>query len=122
MVSTVRDMVDDLRLRFEEKLQVKGKSFAVQLRKARRRLPHKVRRDAMFLEQSVDLAEHPKLARMVDPSRAKTAYQNVRDYLDSVDLAAARRDAALNLVASIAFAVLVTGILVLTVLVWRGFV
>ena len=122
MARSVTDMVEELRLGFEDKLKARGKTFADQVRKAGRHLPHRVRREATFLAQSVKLTENPKLARMVDPARAKEAYLTVRDYLDAVDLAAARKTAVINMIASIAFALLVTGALVLTVLVLRGFV
>ncbi len=122
MAMTIHDMVADLRTGFEEKLKVEGKSFAAQLRKARRHLPHKVQREATYLVQSIDLMENPKLARMVDARRVRDAYYTVRDFLDAVDLPAQRSAMLFSIAGSIAFALLVTAILVLVVLVQRGFV
>jgi len=122
MMLTVQDMVDEVRDALDSKLRVRGPSLEAQIRKAGRLLPRRVRRDAMFLAQCVGLAANPKLARMIDMPRAKHAHRNVLAHLEGVDMMAQRRGMALNIIASIAFALLVTGGLVLFVLVQRGLV
>lgn len=122
MALTIEDMVAELREAMAEKLRVRGRSLEAQVRKAGRRLPKRVRRDATYLAQSVTLADNPKLARMIDLPRAARAHRNVLDHLDTVNIGAERRLAALGVLASIAFALLFTAILVLIVLVQRGFV
>ncbi len=122
MGMTLQQMVDEVRDALADKLRVRGRTLDAQVRKAGRLLPRAVRRDATFLAQAVGLADNPKLARMVDMAKARQARRRVLAYLQSVDMAAQRRDAALNLVASIAFALLATGVLLLFVLWARGFV
>jgi hypothetical protein len=106
----------------EQKLRVRGRTFEAKVRKAGRRLPRAVRRDATYLVQSIALAENPKLARMVDATKLSRAHANMVRHLESIDPSIERRAAFLNLAASIAFAVLMTAILVVFVLVQRGFV
>jgi hypothetical protein len=115
-------MVEDVRQALEASLRVRGMNLAVQIRKAGRRLPRRVRRDARFLADASVLAQNPKLARMVDMGQAARAHRNVLAYLETVDLSAARTTMALGIAASIAFALIVTAVLVVFVLVQRGFV
>ena len=122
MAKTLQQMVDEVREGLDDKLRMRGRSLDAQVRKAGRLLPRGVRHDATYLAQAVVLADNPKLARMVDMAKASRAHRNVMDFLEGYDLDARRRTTALNLVTSIAFALLVTGLLVLFVLVQRGFV
>ncbi len=119
---TLQQMVDEVQAALEGKLRVRGRSLAAQIRKAGRLLPRRVRSDATYLAQAVVLSENPKLQRMVDMAGAKQAHRRVMGFLEGVDPGARRRTAALNMAASIAFALLVTGALLLFVLVQRGFV
>lgn len=122
MAKTLQQMVDEVRAAMETQLRVRGKSLDAQIRKAGRLLPRRVRHDATYLAQGATLAENPKLSKMIDMAKAQKAHRSVLAYLDSVDIGAQRRDAALNLVASIAFALLVTGVLLVFVLWARGFI
>ena len=122
MVLTMQQMVNEVRDGLQGKLHVRGQSLDAQIRKAGRRLPRRVRQDATYLAQGVALIENPKLARMIDIGKARQAHRNVMAHLNSIDIAAQRRNAVLNLVASIAFALLVTGVLLLFVLWQRGFI
>lgn len=118
----MHQIVDEVRAALADKLRVRGRSLAVQVRKAGRRMPRSVRRDATYLVQTIGLADNPKLARMIDMRRAQAAHRNILLFLDTVDVAAERRALGLQIAASIALAILVTGILLLYVLVQRGFV
>ena len=122
MTLTMHQMVDEVRAALADKLRVRGRSLAVQVRKAGRRLPSAVRRDAVYLVQTIGLVDNPKLARMIDMRRAQLAHRNILAFLETVDVAAERRGIALQIAASIALALLVTGLLLLFVLVQRGFV
>jgi len=122
MTLTMHQMVDEVRAALADKLRVRGRSLAVQVHKAGRRLPRAVRRDAVYLVQTIGLVDNPKLARMIDMRRAQLAHRNILAFLETVDVAAERRGIALQIAASIALALLVTGLLLLFVLVQRGFV
>ncbi|NCO87291.1 MAG: hypothetical protein GW886_11750 [Rhodobacterales bacterium] len=106
----------------ESQLHVRGRSLDVQLRRARRLLPSAVRREAQYLVQAAGLAQNPKLARMIDMAKVDSAQARVVAYLQGVDRQRRRRDRLLNLLALNAFYVLVVGIAVVAVLVWRGIV
>lgn len=122
MALTIFDIVDEVSEAMADKLRVRGKSLAIQIRKAGRMLPRRIQRDATYLAQAADVAENPKLARMVDMRKAQIARKDVLAFLETVDLAAERRNMTLQIIASIAFALLFTGIVLLFVLVQRGFV
>lgn len=122
MGKSVENQVAELRALFEEKLRVHGRDLATQIRKAGRRLPRYVRRDARFFVEAHALMANPKLARMVDAKSMDRAYANIVAYLEGLDSRQERMTALINLAASIAFALLVTGVMVLVVLVLRGFV
>jgi hypothetical protein len=122
MSQTIEQMVSEVRAGLREKLGLRGQTLAAQLRRGGRLLPRHIRNDATYLAQIVPLAENPRLQRMIDQSKVRQAHRNVLVYLASIDLAARRRAAALNMVASIAFGLLVTAVLTILVLWWRGFV
>jgi len=122
MGMTLQNMVDEVRAQMEEKLRVRGRSLEAQLRKAGRTLPRHVRRDATYLARALPMTANPKLARMVDLRQAQRAHKNILAHLQTVDIGAQRRDAALSLIASIAFALLTTGVLLMFVLWARGFI
>lgn len=122
MGQPLEHQIEQVRALLEQKLRVRGRTLAHQIRKAGRRLPRAVRHDATYLAQSIALAENPKLARMVNATKLNNAHANVVRYLEGIDPGEHRRTALLNLTASIAFALLVTAVLVLFVLVQRGFV
>lgn len=122
MGKDIHQQVAALQASLEEKLGVRGRTLQAQLRKAGRRLPRHVRRDATYVAQSVALADNPKLARMVDEARMMRAHKNVMAHLNTINVTERRVTAALNLIASIAFVLLVTAALVLFVLVQRGLV
>ena len=122
MSQTVEDMVADVRAGLRAKLGLRGKTLAAQIRKGGRLLPRHVRFDATYVAQASTVAGNPKLARMVDQAKLQRAYRNVMAHIASIDTAAARRDAALNFLASIAFIILTTAVLVITVIWWRGLI
>lgn len=122
MSETIEQMVADVRAGLRAKLGLRGKTLAAQLRKGGRLLPRYVRRDATYLAQILPLAANPKLVRMIDQAKARQAHRNVLAYLDTIDLAAQRRNAALNMVASIAFGLLATIVLTIAVLWWQGLI
>lgn len=122
MAQTLDQLVEDVRTGLATKMHVRGATLAGQVRKAGRRLPRTVRRDAEFLVQVLALAQNPKLARQVNMRRAQAAHRHILLHLETVDLGAERRAIALQIAASVALAILVTSILLITVLAWRGFV
>lgn len=122
MAQTFDQQVDEIRALLLQRLRARGRSLAVQTRKAGRQLPRPVRRDLAFLVQAEGLMHNPKLARMVDANRIDTAHRNAIAYLQTVNPNARRKDMLLTITASIGLGVLVVGVVLLYVLVQRGFV
>ncbi|SIT74801.1 hypothetical protein SAMN05421665_0107 [Yoonia rosea] len=122
MAETMRQMVDEVRAALQDKLRVRGGTLEKQIRRAGRQLPRHVRNDATYLAQAVALSDNPKLARMIDMAKAQKAHRNILAHLETVDIGAQRRNAALNMLASVMFALLMTGVLLLGVLWVRGFI
>lgn len=105
-----------------ERLRVRGTSLDAQLRKAGRQLPKAVRRDGAYLAQAATLARNPKLARMVDETRADRAHERVVQYLLTVDPIDRLKGRVLGVLGAISTVVIVTFIAVVYVLVQRGYV
>jgi hypothetical protein len=94
-----------------DKLGATGDDFGRQVRRAGRRLPRRVRREAEFLVRAEEMARHPKFARLIDPRAVARAEGRLSRHLR-------RKDG----VALVALYVLVTFALVVTLLWWRGIV
>ena len=119
--ATIQQMADRVAQLLDERLRLKG-SLEDQLRRAGRRLPRKVRAAGAVLVQAVAMAQNPKLLLQIDDETVALAYDLCVRHLNGVNPGAARKGALLNLAASIAFSLLVVGLLVLVVLYLRGFI
>lgn len=106
----------------KERLGVRGKDLAAKLRHVGRRMPKRLKQDAAFLVESCGLAENPKLSRMIDHERVDRAHKSCMDFLQSIDVVDRRKGVALGILGSLALSLIVVTALVLTVLVWRGFI
>ncbi|WP_322891786.1 MULTISPECIES: hypothetical protein [unclassified Yoonia] len=122
MGSDIHIQIEEIRALIDQKLGVRARTFEAQVRKARRFLPRGLRRELIYVAQAQALVDNPKLQRMIDHQRLDAAYRNAVYHLQRIDVKERRRTAALNLAASIAFGLLVTGILVLVVLVQRDLI
>ncbi|MBY6004595.1 hypothetical protein KUV62_11785 [Salipiger bermudensis] len=107
---------------FESRLKLTRGDFGARAAKARRRLPHKLRKDLARILEARRFADHPKLARTLDAPSIRAAAGRLERHLQAVDLAAQRRARLLNLLASVMAGILVVVALVVMVLRWRGFV
>ena len=111
-----------LRTLLAEKLGVGPGDLSRQIRRAGRRLPRKVRREAEFLARAEAMSRHPRLSRLLDPREVARAENRVARHLGGIDPARQRRDRRQNRLAAVGFYLLVTFALVVTVLWWRGYV
>ncbi|MGL4280358.1 MAG: hypothetical protein ACRCS0_08335 [Albidovulum sp.] len=107
---------------FEERLNVGGKTLAEKLRRGGKRLPRKVRREAAYLAQAEEQARVPKLMVQIDHARTAHAYDACLRYLKPIGAAERRRSLAMQVITGIGAAIFVTGVLVLLVLLWRGYI
>lgn len=111
---------DAIRVLIEERLRIRARTLDLQLRKAGRSIPKSVQRDAHYLAQAGVLTQNPKLARMIDATKADRAYANVTAYLKTVDPGARRKDAVLRTTAVIALNLLLISGVTIWYLWWRG--
>ncbi len=102
------------------KMGVGGRGLEARLRRARRRLPRRIRREAELFAEAARLQANPRLARMADPERLDAAFRAVESYLDGIDRWQRRKDAALALLSVNAFNLLVLAALLVAFLRWRG--
>ena len=103
-------------------LRIRGRSLRVQERRAGRLLPRAVRRDIRYLLDTAALGDNPKLARMINADKVARAHRNTVTYLQAIDAKERRKTALLNVTASIALGLIAVFVVVLYVLVQRGFV
>jgi len=122
MADQIATYIADIRALFESKMWIKGRDLKTQLRKAGRRLPKKIRRDVALLIDLERTVANPKLARMADMDKAAKAHAQIVTFMEKRDPRAALWDRIIGITASVAFALIVVAVLVLYVLVKRGFV
>ena len=119
---TIQQMADRVSALIEQRLRVTGPTLEARLAKAGNRLPREVRAAGDALVAATQMAQSPKLLVQVDDEAVATAYDICLKYLNTVNLSARRKGFVLDAGARIAFALLVVGVLLVTVLYWRGFI
>ncbi|WP_212525108.1 hypothetical protein [Actibacterium sp. MT2.3-13A] len=119
---SVEQLAASVEALMEKRMGVGGRGLPAKLRRAGRRLPRHVRRDAGMIAEALHLARSPKLARQIDLARLEVAERRVAAYLRGYDRADRRKGAVLGLLGSLSFNLLAVGALVVAVLVWRGLV
>lgn len=105
-----------------KKLGAKGKTLAESVRRAKRRLPRKVYKQAMELARAEPLVEHPKLRLTLDSPTLEKAAKDVQSHLRAINLADRRWGWFLGMLGGLAFNTLALAALFLVVLWWRGLI
>ena len=105
----------------KERLGVRGKDLATKLRHTGRMMPKRIKQEARFLAEAAKLAANPKLSRMINLEQVEKAHHSCMTFLESVDAVDRHKGVVLGILGSIAMAFLVVTVLVLGVLVWRGY-
>ncbi len=119
---TYQQRADHLAALMEERLGIRGNGLRAKLRRAGRLLPSDMRRQAGILLTALDVQNHPKLARQMDERAIDAACRAIEDHLSAINPTERRIDRVIDILSSAALVLLVTAGLVVTVLVWRGFV
>jgi hypothetical protein len=119
--ATIQQMADRVAALMDEKLHVRGRTLGDRLRRGAGKLPRAVRAEARFLESAAAQAQNPKLMVQIDDGRVAKACDACLRFLNGVDSKARRRTMVMDIVTSIAFRLLISLLLVLAVLYWRGF-
>ncbi len=110
-----------LRAALETALGVKARSYGAALRKAGRRLPKPVRRQADVVARAHAIDGHPKLRRTIDMDAVARAEADLLAHLKTIDRADQRRGRLLGLAGVIVFNLLVVAALFVSWLVWSGY-
>lgn len=103
-----------------EQLRVRGAGLNEVAAKAGRKLPNHLRSEIAVIVDAVEMAENPKLARLVDESRILKADRKVRKFLNKQDPARERRGEILDRLAAVGFVVFTIALILFFVAVSRG--
>lgn len=88
--------------------------------RAGRKLPRRVRDDVTRLIEADHLANHAKLRKRLDEKTLRTSRKRIGAFLETRDPKRERRDAALDLIAQVAFVVVTVALGLFFFLLWRG--
>ena len=92
------------------------------LAKARHRLPRRIHRQASRLAKAEPLAGHPKLRLTLDAEGLHAAAFEVQAHLAAIDLADRRKGWWLGMLGGLAFNILLSLVMALVFLRWRGLI
>ena len=84
-------------------------------------LPRNLRKKAIILRDAEQVTNMPKIARQTDFSAAAQAHADLVAYLKPFGRVTRVQEKATNFAASVVFGLLMLGVAVIWVLVWRGY-
>ena len=113
--------IEELQQLLHSQAEVSG-DLATALGKARRQMPRRIYKQGMRLVAAMPLLEHPKLRLTVDEAALQGAVREFKAHLRTIDVADRRKGRMLDVLASVAFALLTVFALLVLVLRWRGFI
>jgi len=114
--------LNELALLMAERLELRPAPFDRLVRKAAPHLPRGLRKQALMLAEAQAMAQHPRLAMTLDLSALARAAEDLRTHLRGIDVADRRYGRRLALAGRISANLIAVFVLVLAVLIWRGFV
>lgn len=117
----VKQMADRVAGLMEERLRIRGATLSDKLGRGGRLLPRRVRSSARLLADAAERAGNPRLAAQLDHARIAAAYDDCLRHLQPIGSAARVRNTILDASAMLAAVAIVTAALVISVLVWRGY-
>ena len=118
---TVEQMAAEVADLMGERLHVSGASLAERIKRAGKKLPRKIRREAIYLSEAALTAAQPKVSRQQDQVKIAAAHAACVGYLRPLGGTARRIEKLRGVITSMALAVLATFALVVVVLVLRGY-
>lgn len=117
---TLDARTERLRDALDTALGVRARTFAAAVRKAGRRLPKQVRKQADVVVRAQAIDGHPKLRRTIDMAAVARAETDVLAHLKTIDRADVRRGKLLGVAGVIVFNLIVVVALFVVWLVWSG--
>lgn len=115
------DKTEALAQDMAKQLRARGKSLKDVASNAGRKLPKHLRAETDVILQAQEMADHPKLARLVDERRVAKAERKLRKYLDKQDPVSERRGEILDRIAAVSFVIFVLVVVAFFVLLSRGY-
>ena len=119
---TLEQMIDAVVSGLRAKLGVRGKDLTTALNRARHRLPRRIYQQGLTLVAAEPLAGHPRLSLTLDQKALESAAEEINAHLAEIDLAERRKDWWLGALGAMSFNLILTVILVIAFLRWRGIV
>ena len=113
--------LDDVSAAFQTQLHLKPAPLDKLVARSKGRLPTRIRRDAQALIDAKEFADHPKLSRTLDFTALGKSADHVVRHLKTIDLEDERKGRWLSLAGSLSINLISVFILLIAVLMWRGF-
>ncbi|TKW68310.1 MAG: hypothetical protein DI616_04235 [Paracoccus denitrificans] len=121
----VRSWAEEVAVLMATRLGGAGRGEAIDLDTMLRRrggaLPRNLYKKAVILRDAEQVTNMPKIARQTDFRDAAQAHADLVAYLKPFGRVTWMQEKATNFAASVVFGLLVLGIVIVWVLVWRGF-
>lgn len=118
---TIQQMADRVAQLMEERLGVRGRGLPGKVTRGGNRLPRRVRDAANELAKAAVKSRNPKLLKEIEIKGVTEAYDICVRHLAAIDPAERRRKFIGGVLSSAGFGLLVSGLLVIGFLVWRGY-
>ena len=118
----IQQMADRVAQLLDERLSLGGRDLGAKLQRGGRMLPKRVREGAALLAASAEKAKNPKLLGQIDMGAVTDAYDACVRHLMTVDPATRRKTMWAGAVGFVGYGILFLIILIVAVLVWRGFI
>lgn len=117
----IPDRIAEITALMHARLGARGSTLRDVLRRARHRLPRRIRAQAARLAEAESFAAHPRLRLTLDTAALDKAAREVETHLNTIDLADRRKGWWLGMLGGLAFNMLAFLALLLALLVWRGY-
>jgi hypothetical protein len=112
---------DEVKRLIEQRLRIKGATLDKALARAGRLLPKWAQREGRYLAQAGQYMEHPKLRLMIDVAKVEKAHKNLVEHLTSIDPAERRKTRVLGMLGVVSFNLIVVIVVLVSFLMWRGY-
>jgi hypothetical protein len=121
-VSDIETISVEVQELLRKKLDVRGRTLGESLQKSGRLLPRWLQQQGEVLAEAEMKVVHPKLARQIDIRAVERAHRSMVTHLKTIDPKDRRIGRVLNVLGGLTFNMILFFALLITVLVWRGFV
>lgn len=118
---TIGEMAAEVAGLMQDRLRIGGEGLAAKLRRGAKLLPRDIRRQAEYLAQAERMAGAPKLFHQLDQARIDQAHAACVAHLYPIGRAERRWSVFMSIVVRLAFAIIAVFALLVSVLVWRGY-